>query len=190
VPNSIIRLQIQTEPLKRGTKPHRWYDPAAICTVDRLLVDESGATGLVDGQKRLDVHHLDHPRSRNHGRASGLSVGFTSHYRAMRAQFGNRVTDGIAGENVLVDIEQRLTRDQLAGGALRTADGQVVPFTEVVVAEPCVEFSRYVLGVEPGGAGESMREPLQQLRGGIRGFYVALAGPVELQRGDELLLPT
>lgn len=190
MPSLIIRLQIQTEPLKRGEKPHRWYDPAAIRRVDRLLVDEAGAAGEVDGRKLLDVHHVDHPQSRNHGHASGLSLGFTAHYRAMRELFGGHVTDGIAGENVLVDGDERMTKAQLDGAALRTADGHVVPFLEVLVAEPCVEFSRYVLGLAPGAAGPSMREPLQQLRGGMRGFYVALAEPVELQPGDELLLPT
>ena len=89
----IVRLQIQQEPLKRGEKPYRWYDPTPIRQVERLLVDERGATGLADGDKILDVHHVDHPRSRNHGRASGLSVGFTAHYGAMRARFGDRVVD-------------------------------------------------------------------------------------------------
>ena len=145
--------------------------------------------GEVDGQRLLDVHSDTHPRSRNHGRASGLSIGFTSHYRAMREQFGAHVTDGVAGENVLVDSDDRITRERLEHGALRVRDGHVVPFAEVAIAEPCVEFSRFVLGVAPGDGGPPMREPLQALRGGIRGFYVALAEPVDLAAGDELLLP-
>jgi hypothetical protein len=106
----------------------------------------------------------------------------------MRARFGERVADGIAGENVLVDSQEQMTHERLAGGALRTHDGRNVQFTEVLVAEPCVEFSRYVLGVEPGDASQPMREPLRALMGGMRGFYVALAEPVELTVGDELLL--
>lgn len=184
----IVRLQVQTEPLKRGEKPHRWYDPAPIRQVDRLHADDAGATGELGGTKVLDAHHITHPRSRNHGRASGLSLGFTSHYRIMRKMFGNHVTDGIAGENVLVDAADQVTIDRLDGAALRTSDGAVIPFVEVHVAEPCVEFSRFVLGVEPGGSGPSMREPLQQLMGGMRGFYVAVAQPVTLQPGDQLLL--
>lgn len=185
----IVRLQVQQEPLKRGEKPYRWYDPTPIRRVERLVVDERGATGIADDDKILDVHHLDHPRSRNHGRASGLSVGFTAHYRAMRARFGDRVADGVAGENVLVDTDEQMTHDRLAAGAVRTRDGRTVPFIEVEVAEPCVEFSRYILGAEPGDRSQPMREPLRALRGGMRGFYVALAEPVELVVGDELLLP-
>jgi hypothetical protein len=184
----IVRLQIQTEPLKRGEKPHRWYDPAPIARVDRLIVDAGGATGVTGGNELLDAHHIDHPRTRNHGQASGLSVGFTAHYAAMRKRFGDRVSDGIAGENVLVDSAEQMTRDRLAGGAFRTRDGRTVPFTELHVAEPCVEFSRYVLGVDPGEKGQAMREPLRALMGGMRGFYVALAEPVELSVDDELLL--
>ena len=185
----IVRLQIQQEPLKRGEKPHRWYDPTPIRQVERLLLDDRGGTGVVGGDKILDVHHVDHPRTRNHGQASGLSIGFTAHYNAMQARFGDRVTDGIAGENVLVETDEQMTRDRLTGGAFRTRDGRVIPFSEVEIAEPCVEFSRFVLGVNPFDRTQPMREPLRALMGGMRGFYVALAEPVELRAGDELLLP-
>lgn len=184
----IARLQIQVEPLKRGDKPHRWYDPSSIRVVSRLDVGEKGAIGEVDGQRLLDAHHVDHPRSRNHGQASGLSIGFTAHYRAIRDLFGEHVTDGLAGENLLVTSEEPVTRDQLEDGALRTRDGRTVRFTEVAIAEPCVEFSRCVLGVPPGETGTAMREPLQQLRGGMRGFYVALSDPVALGVGDTLVM--
>jgi hypothetical protein len=184
----IVRLQVQIAPLKRGEKPHRWYDASRIRPVERLHVDADGATGEVDGRRMLDAHHVGHPRSRNHGLASGLSLGFTAHYRAMRDRFGPRVTDGSAGENVLVDTDEPLTADRLEAAALRTADGDVA-FVEVQVAEPCVEFSRFVLGVAPDDRSTRVREPLRELRGGMRGFYVALARPVDLRLGDELVLP-
>lgn len=187
---SVVRLQIQDSPLKQGEKPHGWYDPSRIRRVDRLAVSDDGAIGKVDGDDpdMIDVHNVTHPSSRNHSRESGLSIGFTSHYRAMRELFGAHVTDGIAGENVLVDAERRLTADDLAGAALRTRDGREVRFEKVRAAEPCVEFSRFVLQVPPGEAGAAMREPLQQLRGGVRGFYVALAEPIDLTSGDHLVL--
>jgi hypothetical protein len=184
----IVRLQIQSSPLKQGDKPHRWYDPSRIRVVELLRVSDDGAVGELDGEQNLDVHNVTHPESRNHGRASGLSVGFTSHYLAMREMFGAHVTDGVAGENVLVDADLRITAGHLAGAVLRRRDGRDVPIEEVNVAEPCVEFSRFVLGIPPGEAGAGMREPLQQLSSGIRGFYVALAEPVELAVGDELVL--
>lgn len=184
---SIVRLQVQVEPLKRGEKPHRWYDASRIRRVERLHVNADGAIGEVDGRRILDAHHVGHPRSRNHGPVSGLSLGFTAHYRAMRERFGPRVTDGSAGENVLVDGEEPMTLEALEGAALRTPDGDVA-FVDVRVAEPCVEFSRFVLGVAPDDRSVTLREPLQQLRGGMRGFYVALARPVALEVGDKLVI--
>lgn len=186
----ITRLQIQDSPLKQGEKPYSWYDPSRIHQVNRLVVSDDGAIGQVDGgdPDMIDVHNVTHPSSRNHSRESGLSIGFTSHYRAIRDQFGEHVTDGIAGENVLVDADRRLTADDLAGAALRTRDGREVRFEMARAAEPCVEFSRFVLQIPRGEAGAGMREPLQQLRGGIRGFYVALAEPVDLTIGDHLVL--
>ena len=185
----IVQLQVQVEPLKRGDKPHRWYDASRIRQVDRLYVGEDGCIGESNGEKIVDAHNVTHPRSRNHGRASGLSLGFTSHYRAMREKFGPRVINGAAGENVLIDIEDRVSRDHLTHAALRARDGVEVRFAEVEVAEPCVEFSQFVMGVAPGDGTLRMRDPLQQLRGGMRGFYVALARPVDLRLGDELVLP-
>lgn len=188
--HSIVRLQIQSAPLKRGDKPYKWYDPSYIRPVDRLDVTADGATGQVDGDptEMIDVHNVTHPETRNHGRASGFSIGFTSHYEIMRDQFGEHITDGVAGENLLVDADRRITADDLAGAALRTTGGHEVPFDEVLIAEPCVEFSRFVLRVPRGEAGAAMREPLQALRGGLRGFYVGLAEPVELSAGDHLIL--
>jgi hypothetical protein len=83
-----------------------------------------------------------------------------------------------------------LTADDLAGAWLRTSGGREIPFDEVHVAELCIEFSRFVLQVPRGEAGVAMREPLQQLRGGLRGFYVALAEPAELAVGDHLIVPS
>lgn len=184
----IVRLQVQADRLKQGEKPHRWYDPSNITPVDRLWVDDDGSTGEVNGKRVVDIHNVHHPRTRNHGRASGLSVGFTAHYRNMRQRFGPRVVDGVAGENVLVDSDDQVVHDQLDGAVLRTSSGDV-PIVEVEIAEPCVEFSRFVLGIEPGDRRTKMREPLQQLMGGVRGYYVALAEPAEITVGDSLVLP-
>lgn len=185
----IVHLQVQVEPLKRGEKPHRWYDASNIRLVDRIHVDEAGCVGESNGEKLVDVHNVTHPRSRNHGRSSGLSIGFTSHYWSMREKFGARMINGVAGENVLVEVEERITLDRLAQASLRTRDGDAVRFAEVEIAEPCVEFSRFAMGIEPGDHTLRLKEPLQFLRGGLRGFYVALERPVELEVGDELLLP-
>jgi hypothetical protein len=39
------------------------------------------------------------------------------------------------------------------------------------VVEPCLEFSRFVLA---DATAASVREPLRELRGGMRGFYLGV----------------
>src|SRR3954471_6610206 len=101
---TIVRLQVQESSLKVGTKPRR-YEPAPIRSVPALRISVAGVVGLVqNGQAIVDVHHHDHPASKNRGGKNGISLGFTTHYRAMRNQFGEHLPDGIAGENILIAV--------------------------------------------------------------------------------------
>jgi hypothetical protein len=181
----LVRLQVQVAPLKRGERPDRWYDPARIVEVDELTITPHGVVGHLDGRRDalLDVHHRDHPESRARG-DNAVSIGFLGHYAALRRRFGDHVTDGIAGENLVVDDPGRVERHHLAGGV--RIDGEpVVGFGAAAVIEPCVEFSRLVLD-EPD---TSVTEVLQELRGGMRGYYleVPTADVVRVRRGARVL---
>src|SRR2546426_4214324 len=48
-----------------------------------------------------------HPNTKNEDGAHGVSIGFTTHYALMRERFGDRLTPGCAGENVLVETARR-----------------------------------------------------------------------------------
>src|SRR4029079_11330029 len=97
-------VQIQCSSLKQGQRPYCYYDPTPLLVVERLLLAPRGAVGLTaSGQQLTDVHHADHPESKNHGLLNGTSIGFTSHYRRMRDQFGAHLADGCAGENILIE---------------------------------------------------------------------------------------
>lgn len=188
----IVRVQVQVEPLKRGERGGRWYEPAPITAVAGLRLEPGGVCGVGD-TVLLDVHHSDHPQSRFRG-GNGISIGFTGHYAVMRAAFGPHVADGIAGENILVTSTRVWTEAELAGGLLAaTADG-VVRLDRVLVAAPCVEFSRFCLGLDPAARPDRrVTTALQALDGGIRGFYAtwapgsdaALPGPV-IRPGDRV----
>src|SRR2546428_5861218 len=123
---AIVRLQIQRSSLKTGEKPHRRYDPAPLLSVERLAVTPDGVLGLSDGDAWLvDVHHRAHPQTKNEDGLHGVSVGFTAHYDAMRARFGDHLTPGCAGENLLAVADRRLGYDELAGGlAVVDRDGR------------------------------------------------------------------
>ncbi len=179
----IVRLQIQRSSLKTGEKPTRVYDTAPLLAVDRLALGPDGALGEGPGGSWLvDVHHRAHPHTKNDDGVHGLSVGFTSHYALMR----ERITLGCAGENIIVETERRIGFEDLERGvALLTADGQEVTRLEVLqTAEPCRPFSGWALG----GVVEAqvLKETLQFLEGGTRGYYCTGVGSGIVSVGDRV----
>lgn len=176
----IVRLQVQTRSLKRGARPRSWYDPAPIRSLNAVRIDTGGVTGIDDasGDDIGDVHHRDHPDSKHRGE-NGVSLGFTSHYRRMRARFGDHVTDGMAGENIIVETARIVGEDDLDHGlAIVTGDGPVF-LRSAGIAKPCVEFSKFCAGYEPEQLADSViTEALQFLYDGTRGFYVTCEGGV------------
>ncbi len=185
---TVVRLQVQRSSLKLGERPRRWFDPAPLLAVPALSVAEAGvigypAAGPAAGQEPgedqgvVDVHHRSHAASK-HGTANGVSLGFTSHYAEMRSRFGQVASEGIAGENIVVRTEQAFHRGDLPLTlVIETADG-AVRLEAGAPIEPCLEFSRYLLGAR-GAPDEGRMEPdatvtatLAFLRQGMRGYYV------------------
>jgi hypothetical protein len=185
----IVNLQIQRSSLKLGEKPNRWFDPAPLLPVDELTLTPEGAVArLPDGGQLIDIHHAQHPATRNNG-TNDISVGFTSHYAAMRERFGPHLPDGIAGENILIDCAVPITAADLAGGlAIRpAAGGTLIWLEEVRVMPPCVEFSTYASrSSEP----EALKSALQFLGDGLRGFCGRLpaGAAVTIAVGEEVLV--
>jgi hypothetical protein len=180
----ITRLQVQTDPLKRGEQPHRWYDADRILRVGALTVTPAGVVGHLDGGDVVDVHHRDHPRSRHRG-DNGISLCPTGHYATMRGEFGDHLTNGVAGENVLLDRGGWLSLGDLGDGVtVVTGDGEELVLATPRPAQPCVEFSRHVVG-----DATSVREPLRRLMDGMRGylFTVASGAGTVLREGDRVL---
>ena len=117
----IVLLQVQHSRVKfrvpglRGEQ----YDPTGYGAVPALLLERAGVTGLAsDGVETLDLHHCDHPFSRDRGGKNSISLTFTSHYDAMRSRFGPHLADGVAGENILVRTGHVRDPHELAGGLL------------------------------------------------------------------------
>jgi hypothetical protein len=185
----VVRLQIQQSKLKLGEKPNRYYDPAPLLRVDELTLTPEGALArLPDGGTLIDVHHPAHPETRNLDRTNDLSVGFTPHYAAMRERYGAHLVDGCAGENILIETTGRVTLADIAGGLViqPASGGRSVQLQVVRHAPPCREFSGYASrSNEP----EAIKEALQFLDDGLRGFYFALGNPVPVwvTIGDEVL---
>ncbi len=184
----IVRLQVQTEPLKVGRAPLRTYDPSAIESMPRLEIGPAGVIGLTERLGSvIDVHHRDHPRSRDRRGRGGVSVMGTGDYRRLRSRYGAHLTEGIAGETILVDAP-----DGLAGLdlpvllTLHTAQGPI-PLAEVRVADPCVEFSRFCLGQTASPVVDgAVKQALIDLDQGARGYRGMATGSGLLALGDEV----
>lgn len=187
---TIKQVQIQRENLKLGETPNRVYHTDPLLVVDSLKLTSRGVLGvMMDGAEIIDVHHIDHPGSRNRGNENGLSMNFTAHYGRMRGQYGEHLAEGVAGENILVNFERIITMEELGTKlAIENADTkQLIYLERVRVAEPCVEFSHFVLQERAGG--EKVKETLQFIGDGIRGFYMALADGQNnptIQAGDRV----
>ena len=186
---TVVRLQIQTASLKVGERPRR-YDPSPLRSLDSLEVTPEGVSGDIEsGAAVLDVHHARHPHSKHRGGTNGVSIGFTTHYAAMRERFGAQVSDGIAGENMLIATTRRWQEQDLAGGVIVVGES-TSPLTlgRIVVAAPCVEFSRYALRFPDDARPDAtVTQALRFLDGGLRGFYAALDGePVRVTLGAQV----
>jgi len=183
----IIRLQIQTTSLKVGERPHTRYDPAGIVSVPRLGLEPGGVNGFTDDGTRLnDVHHAQHPRSKSRG-TNAISVLFTAHYDEIRNRFGDWLADGIAGENILVRCDRHLSELELRSGIrIASSDGAIIDLERVIVADPCVEFSRYAMRFpDDQRPDRSVTEAVQYLSDGMRGYYAIYQGaPVSIRPGD------
>ncbi len=185
----VKQVQIQRSPLKTGS-PRR-YSTDPLLVVDALRIAPKGVSGQQpDGGTLLDVHHMDHPQTRNSKGVNGISLNFSAHYDHMRETFGSHMREGCAGENVLVAASGIVTLPTL-GATVQvrsSATGQVITLAQVAVAAPCVEFSRYALADETADA-DHVKAALQALSDGIRGFYAVFDGGTGIiQPGDVLLV--
>lgn len=184
----VVRLQVQTDRLKPGAAPHRYYHPERIRPVAVLDVGPGGASSPGPDGTVIDVHNRAHPHTRDpHGKA-GLTLMGTGDYEKLRLRYGAHVSDGIAGESILVDAPDGLAGGQPAAARVLTSGGPI-ELQAVRVAKPCVEFSRYCLGEAMSeSVSADVREALEFLDGGMRGYRAVACNDGSIAIGDTLEL--
>ena len=110
----------------------------------------------------------------------------------MQARYGGHVVEGCGGENILVEAEHSFGLDDLGRrlAIQNSATGQFAFLAQLLVAAPCVEFSRFTHRKSTPLAAEELKATLQFLDDGIRGFYATLAeaGPAIVQAGDKVFV--
>lgn len=189
----ITQLQVQRVSLKRGERPNQTYAPDGIVPVDALRLAPEGAVAMPNGKALLDVHNITHPDSKysaEHGNA--LSFNFVSNYAQMRARFGDHMTIGCAGENMLIETDPALflsMHDLARGLRIEGPDGTYVELRHVAPAPPCAPFSRWALGSLGAVADATLlKQTLQFLDRGTRGYYCACEDTGEVRLGDRVYL--
>ncbi len=181
----IVRLQVQ----RRRLKGSGIYDPAPLVAAERMLLTREGVLVDMDGGWVIDAHHASHPERPHWSGRATVSVGFTSHYRRIEERFGPK-PPGIGGENIIVETERIWTADDLASGMVIRTERGPVGLTGWRIAEPCVPFTRFLLGT-PDASADEVQEDLAFLQHGTRGFVTAmdnLSEPLEIRVGDEVQL--
>jgi hypothetical protein len=163
-------VQIQTEPLKTGESGNRLYSPQHILRVPRLRLTSEGVFGMLDdGEQVMDVHHPQHPKTRNRG-DNGVSFGFLPYYAEMRERFGHHLEDGMAGENILIEMGH-LPVEAPRLLVIEDSVGQRCYLRQITPAPPCKPFSFFCLRRHVEA--QEMKATLQWLDGGRRGYYAA-----------------
>ena len=162
------------------------YDLDALIEADKLRLTPDGFYGLSNNGWIMDRHHRHHPDARYWHASDVLSFGFTSHYDHMWDLF--RTTPlGIAGENIIVDAPSMLAIDDIAGGVMIETENGTIEFHRPEIAEPCVEFTRFMRG-RPDADASELKPWREQLRNGVRGYVVGVDGdqPFEISTGDRV----
>ncbi len=190
----IKQVQVQRSSLKVKSSKFKYYDPTPLLVVESIEVTPNGVFGITTNRERvIDVHHRNHPMTHNRHRTNGVSLGFTSHYKTIRTQFGEHLVDGCAGENILIETDAIITLSDLGNRlAIQSEEtGQFVYLTKFKVATPCVEFSQYAANHGLPLAAAPLKATLQFLHHGRRGFYAAAEGketPVLVKAGDRVFV--
>lgn len=185
--------QIQRDRLKIGEKPNQFYKPDPILAVDAIRLTPQGVIGITaDGGELVDVHHQNHPNTRNVENRNSISVGFTALYNQMNRRFGDMAKLGIAGENLIIENADAFEIDTIGSAlVIETANGQKVTLTVGKGIPPCRPFTRYMTQ-QPDLDGDELENHLQFLSDGMRGFYLFLADGVTInptiQAGDKVYM--
>ena len=185
-------VQVQPSGLIIETPSGGYYDASRRVEVDRLLITSKGIEATTrEGKHVLDIHHIDHP-DKAYDDDDLVSIGFTSHYEAMRARFGVHMVDGVAGENIIIEFGEEVWVDDIGGQlAIENTDtGQKTMLDLVCFAAPCDEFSHFATQSQ----GErlpaaELKATLNFLNDGRRGFLLVLGNDQEstmIQPGDKV----
>jgi len=187
-------VQVQPDGLIIEPPLGYFYDASRLVKVDRLHITSMGIEATTpEGEHVLDIHHIDHP-NKAYDNDDLVCIGFTSHYQAMRARFGEHMVDGIAGENITIEYEQEVWLEDLGQQiAIENADsGHMARLDVLNFAAPCGEFSHFAASSQHKQLpAAKLKGTLQFLGKGRRGFLLVLSDnqePATVRSGDRVFV--
>ena len=191
---TVKMVQLQPSGLIINTPSGSFYDASRRVEVDSIQITTQGIEATIpNGKKVLDIHHINHP-DKEYDDDDLVSIGFTSHYEAMRDRFGEHMVDGIAGENIIIDYGQEVWMNDLGQRiAIENKDtGQKALFYMESFASPCSEFSHFAANSQNERLpAAELKANLQFLNKGRRGFLLGLCDgqkTVTVQPGDKVFV--
>jgi len=183
-------VQLQPSGLIIETPSGYFYDASRRVEVDRLLITMKGIEATTpNGEHVLDIHHLDHP-DKAYDDDDLVSIGFTSHYEAMRTRFGKHMVDGIAGENIIIEYKKEVWMEDIGRQIVieSSITGQRTSLEMICFAAPCDEFSHFAAQSQQERLpAAELKATLQFLNNGRRGFLLVLRDALKtamVQPGD------
>lgn len=187
-------VQIQPSGLIIDTPSGDFYDASRRVEVDQIQITSRGIEFTPpEGDRVLDIHHIDHP-DKAYDNDDLVSIGFTSHYKAMRDRFGEHMVDGVAGENIIIEYDQEVWMNDLGQRiAIENKEtGQKALFYMESFASPCKEFSHFAAKSQDKRLpAAELKATLQFLDKGRRGFLLGLSDgqkTVTVQSGDKVFV--
>ena len=180
----IVKLvQVQPSGLIIETPSGGFYDESRRVEVEKLIITSLGIeTKTSSGEHVLDIHHMNHP-DKAYDNDDLVSIGFTSHYEAMRKRFGEHMVDGVAGENIIIEYDKEVWIEDIGQKIAieSSSTGNKALFDVVRFAAPCEEFSHFVANNQHEKLpATELKDILQFLNNGRRGFLLVLSAGQEV----------
>lgn len=181
---TITKLQIALSKIRRDPI----YDPDPLREVSRIRLTAEGVLGHDGTAWMLDSHHHSYPDRRPVPHHRVLLIGFEGNNRLVWEEY-RPIPMGIAGENLIISSEEVITADDVEEGVRIKNERDEVVLPEVLPAEACVPFTRWVLN-QPDLHAQDVAGPRHHLSQGLRGFFIPYdrPQPYDAQVGDEVAI--
>jgi len=184
-------VQVQPSGMVIDTPTGDFYDVTRRVEVESLVISPLGIEAVLPtGEHVLDIHHINHTDKAY--KDDLISIGFTSHYAAMRERFGEHIQDGTAGENIIIEYDEEVWLDDLGQQVIieNAETSQRAVLDILRIATPCNEFSHFAANSQHQRLpAAELKNTLQFLNHGRRGFLLALADGQEnivVKAGDRV----